>query len=186
MADMLPVRSRKTTQVETATVDVRNYLTFLLGGESYGIDILSIREIIEYAAPTEVPLVPPFIRGVMNLRGAVVPVIDLSLRFGRGATEARKRTCIVIMEVKHEEAVQQIGIVVDAVQEVIALPLSEIEPPPNFGTRIRADFVSGMGKVDGKFILLLNVQKVLSIDEMAMLAGLSERATEGPDAVVGA
>jgi len=72
------------------------------------------------------------------------------------------------------------------VQEVIALPLSEIEPPPNFGTRIRADFVSGMGKVDGKFILLLNVQKVLSIDEMAMLAGLSERAAEGPDAVVGA
>ena len=183
MADMLPVRSRKTTQVETATVDVRNYLTFLLGGESYGIDILSIREIIEYAAPTEVPLVPPFIRGVMNLRGAVVPVIDLSLRFGRGATEARKRTCIVIMEVKHEEAVQQIGIVVDAVQGTNVIVVAGGVAA---NARIRADFVSGMGKVDGKFILLLNVQKVLSIDEMAMLAGLSERAAEGPDAVVGA
>lgn len=184
MADTLPVRSRKTTQVEAVTVDVQNYLTFLLGGEIYGIDILSIREIIEYAAPTEVPLVPSFIRGVMNLRGAVVPVIDLSLRFGRGATEARKRTCIVIMEVRHEEAVQQIGIVVDAVQEVIALPITEIEPPPNFGTRIRADFVSGMGKVDGRFILLLNVQRVLSIDEMAMLAGLADRASEIPGETV--
>ena len=179
----IPLRAVEAPEAEASA---SQYLTFLLSDEVFAMDIRTVREIIQYGSMTTVPLMPEFVRGVINLRGAVVPVIDLSLRFGRGATEARKRTCIVIMEVKHEEAVQQIGIVVDAVQEVIALPLSEIEPPPNFGTRIRADFVSGMGKVDGKFILLLNVQKVLSIDEMAMLAGLSERATEGPDAVVGA
>jgi purine-binding chemotaxis protein CheW len=157
------------------------YLTFLLGGEMFAVGILNVKEIIEYGHLTEIPMMPTFIRGVINLRGSVVPVIDLAARFGGKPTEVSRRTCIVIVEVSDELGDQvsrhDIGIMVDAVSEVLDIPGSEIEPPPAFGARIRADFIFGMGKVGGKFVIILSINKVLSIDEIAQLTG-----TEGASA----
>ncbi|WP_409525198.1 chemotaxis protein CheW [Nitrincola sp. MINF-07-Sa-05] len=149
--------------------EVQQYLTFMLTGETYAIGILRIKEIIEYGQLTEVPNMPSFIRGVINLRGAVVPVVDLTARFNKGSTALTRRTCIVIIEVINAEEQQVIGVMVDAVNEVLEIAPGEIEPAPSFGARIRADFIAGMGKVDGRFIILLDVDKVLSVDELAQL-----------------
>ncbi|MBS4097236.1 MAG: chemotaxis protein CheW [Sulfuricella sp.] len=158
----------------------QQYLTFMLGEEMFAIGILAIREIIEYGYLTEVPLTPPFIRGVLNLRGAVVPVIDLVVRFGREPRESTKRTCIVIVEIESDDRGQEMGVVVDAVNEVLEIPLGDIEPPPEFGARIRSDFIKGMGKINGKFVILLDVNRVLLLDEIAVVAGM--RKTEAPAA----
>lgn len=157
------------------SAEQRQYLTFSLGEEMFAIGILSIREIIEYGQITEVPMVPPFIRGVINLRGAVVPVVDLAVRFGRTAAEITKRSCIVIIEIAGLEGQndQQMGIVVDAVSEVLEIAAREIEPPPSFGARIRNDFISGMGKINGRFVVILDVDRILSLDEVAVLASMN-------------
>ena len=147
------------------------YLTFALGGEMFAVGILNVKEIIEYGNLTEIPMMPTFIRGVINLRGSVVPVIDLAARFGGSPAELGKRTCIVIVEVADADTQHDIGIMVDAVSEVLDIPASEIEPPPSFGAKIRADFIFGMGKVNGKFVIILNINKVLSIEEIAQLTG---------------
>ncbi|MBS1145086.1 MAG: CheW-like protein [Proteobacteria bacterium] len=154
------------------------YLTFSLGGEMFGVGILNVKEIIEYGNLTEIPMMPAFIRGVINLRGSVVPVIDLSARFGGKTTEVGRRTCIVIVEVPDDDSRHDIGIIVDAVSEVLEIPGSEIEPPPTFGAKIRADFIFGMGKVAGKFVILLEINKVLSVEEIAMLTGAENAAAE--------
>ena len=146
------------------------YLTFMLGGEMFAIGILGIKEILEYGQLTSVPMMPAFVRGVINLRGAVVPVVDLSARFGRQNSEVSRRSCIVIIEAESEDGTQDVGLMVDAVSAVLEIPANEIEPPPSFGARIRADFISGMAKVSGKFVIVLNVDRVLSVDEMAMLS----------------
>lgn len=149
-------------------------MTFMLGNDAYAIGILSIKEIIEYTTMTEVPLMPACVRGVINLRGAVVPVMDLQVRFGQTPSPVTKRTCIVIVEVLGPEGQQVMGVVVDAVNEVLDIDASDIEPPPAFGTRIRTDFISGMGKVRGKFVILLNVNRVLDLDDLqAMSEALS-------------
>lgn len=158
------------------------YLTFLLGEEMFAIGILSIREIIEYGVVTDVPMTPPFIRGVLNLRGAVVPVIDLAKRFGNPSGETTKRTCIVIVEVETAKGSQEMGIVVDSVNEVLEIPHDDIEPPPEFGSRIRTDFIKGMGKIKGRFVIILDLGRVLSIDEVAVLSnlgGMNVSATGG-------
>jgi purine-binding chemotaxis protein CheW len=149
-----------------------SFLTFQLGGESFAIGILAIKEIIEYGDLTEVPMMPPCVRGVINLRGAVVPVLDLQARFGRVPGGVTKRTCVVIVEVGSQEQNQVVGVVVDAVNEVLEIANSEIEPAPSFGTRIRSDFIRGMGKVRGKFVILLDVDKVLSLDEIDAISAL--------------
>lgn len=164
------------TAVAAGQPDQHQYLTFMLGGETYAMGILSIKEIIEYGNLTEVPRMPAFIRGVINLRGAVVPVIDLSARFGKPASQVTRRTCIVIVEVAGGDAqheTQVVGVMVDAVNAVLDIPANEIEPPPSFGAKIRADFMRGMGKVDGKFVIILNIHHVLSVDEIASLAGVA-------------
>ncbi len=146
----------------------------MLGNDAYAIGILSIKEIIEYTTMTEEPLMPACVRGVINLRGAVVPVMDLQARFGQTPSPVTKRTCIVIVEVLGPEGQQGMGVVVDAVNEVLDIDASDIEPPPAFGTRIRTDFISGMGKVRGKFVILLNVNRVLDLDDLqAMSEALS-------------
>jgi purine-binding chemotaxis protein CheW len=160
-----------------AAGEAHQYLTFLLSGEMYAVGILHVKEIIEYGHLTEIPMMPAFIRGVINLRGAVVPVVDLSARFGHTQSDVGKRTCIVIVEVRQGETRHDLGIMVDAVSEVLEIPGSEIEPPPSFGAKIRADFIAGMGKVAGKFVILLDIQRVLSVDEMAVLADVGEKAT---------
>ena len=146
------------------------YLTFMLGGEAFGIGIMAVKEIIEFAGITEVPMMPDSIRGVINLRGAVVPVMDLAARFGRPQSVPGKRTCIVIVELDSDGERQLTGVVVDAVSAVLDIPAADIEPAPSFGTRIRGDFIAGMGKVSGKFVILLNVQQVLGLDGLPDLA----------------
>ncbi|RTL31772.1 MAG: purine-binding chemotaxis protein CheW [Burkholderiales bacterium] len=150
---------------------VSQYLIFSLGGELFGVATLRVREIIEYGNLTTVPMMPSFMRGVINLRGAVVPVIDLNARFGRTRTEVSRRTCIVILEVQSDEDTFVLGIIVDAVSAVRQIDGTQIEPPPSFGTRIRADFIDGMAKINNNFVILLNLGKVLSVDELSMLNG---------------
>lgn len=152
--------------------ELQQYLTFMLGGETFAIGILNIKEIIEYGQLTEVPRMPEFIRGVINLRGAVVPVIDLGARFGKQPASVSRRTCVVIIEVEYQGEQQVVGVMVDAVNEVLDIPADQVEPAPTFGANIRADFIQGMGKVEGKFVIILNVNHVLSLDEMSTLAGM--------------
>lgn len=149
--------------------DQNQYLTFVLGRETFALGILSIKEILEYSAPTEIPMMPAFIRGVVNLRGAAVPVVDLCARFGRPSAAVTKKTCIVIVETRVGDESHVIGVVVDAVNEVLEIPGSEIEPAPSFGASIRADFIEGMGKVRGKFVIILDADRVLCVEEMEML-----------------
>lgn len=166
----------QTQQTRLATADSQEpeeqqqYLTFMLSGETYAISILRIKEIIQYGQVTEVPRMPNFIRGVINLRGAVVPVIDLSARFGKPLTEIGRRNCIIIIEVALGEETQNVGVMVDAVNAVLEIPDHEIEPAPSFGANIRADFIAGMGKINGKFVTILDIQYVLSMDDMSALA----------------
>lgn len=155
------------------------YLTFSLRGEMYAIGILRIKEILEYGLVTPVPMMPSFIRGVINLRGAVVPVIDLSVRFNEARNQVTKRTCIVIVEVNTEQGQQDIGIMVDSVSEVLEIPRSQIEPAPAFGARIRMDFIEGMGKVEGQFVILLAVDRVLSVEELSMVSRAAEATDTG-------
>lgn len=152
-----------------ASLEPQQYLTFVLGGETFAIGILRIKEIIEFSGLTTVPMMPVCIRGVINLRGAVVPVLDLSARFGRKSTEATRRTCIVIVEVEADGTHQDIGVIVDAVNEVLEIPGSEIEPAPSFGTRLRPDLIRGMGKVGGNFVIILDTDRVLSTDEIVSI-----------------
>jgi len=149
------------------------FLTFSLGQELFAVGILVIKEIIQYGQITAVPLMPSYVRGVINLRGAVVPVIDLHARFGRGAAEIGKRTCIVILEVTHEGESHDIGIMVDAVSAVIDIPANQIEPAPTFGSSVRTDFIEGIGKVNDQFVIILDVARTFSMDELAMLEGMS-------------
>jgi len=163
------VRAERHAEVAGIGEEQSQYLTFLLGGEMFAIPILNIKEIIEYGSLTTVPMMPAFIRGVINLRGSVVPVVDLAVRFGHKAGDVTRRTCIVIIEIESGEEKQDVGVVVDTVNEVLEIPRTEVEQAPSFGARIRADFIRGMGKIDGKFVIILAVNHVLSIDEMAVL-----------------
>lgn len=147
----------------------QQYLTFGLRDECYGISIGSVKEIIEYGNVTSVPLMPDFVKGVLNLRGDVVPVIDLSLRFGKFATDIHGRSCIVILEVEFEGKLVIIGVVVDSVREVVEIKPDDIEPPPSFGAKIRAQFIQGVVNIDGQFVILLHGDRVLSVEEMAAI-----------------
>ncbi|MBB6287552.1 CheW protein [Pseudomonas sp. SJZ103] len=145
------------------------YLTFLAAQEMYAVNTLSVREIIEYNQVTTVPMMPAFLRGVINLRGSVVPVVDLKARFDKGTTELGSRTCIVILEAAKEGESQVLGVVVDSVSEVIEILDIDIKPAPAFGNHIRTDFIRGMTKVRGEFVTLLQIEHVLCVDEMAGL-----------------
>jgi purine-binding chemotaxis protein CheW len=168
----------KTAIAAAGTTEVAQDLTFQLSGEMYAVGILNVKEIIEYGSLTEIPMMPAFIRGVINLRGSVVPVIDLAARFGGHQTETSRRTCIVIIELASAEERHDIGVVVDAVSEVLEVLSTDIEPAPAFGAKIRADFIAGMGKIAGKFVIILDIQKVLSVEEIASLATVAERGAE--------
>jgi purine-binding chemotaxis protein CheW len=145
------------------------YLTFMLGEEVFSMDIRTVREIIQYGPLTTVPLMPGFVRGVINLRGAVVPVIDLQARFGRPAASVSKKSCIVIFDALREGERVELGLLVDAVSEVIEIAADQIEPPPNFGTAVRRDFIQGMGKVGSRFVIILEPDKAFDVDDMARL-----------------
>ncbi|WP_407469682.1 chemotaxis protein CheW [Xanthomonas campestris pv. raphani] len=143
------------------------YLTFQLDGETFATSILGIREIIQYRAPTPVPSMPACVRGVINLRGAVVPVVDLQARLGRADSSIGKRSCIMILATEQAQGPQVIGVLVDAVNAVIELTDHDIEAAPSFGTHIRRDLLRGMGKVGERFVVLLEMEQVLRVDEIA-------------------
>ena len=176
-ANKSPANKPPAHGTEAAAEQLQQYLTFVLSGEVFAMGILAIKEIIEYANLTEVPMMPEYVRGVINLRGSVVPVIDLSIRFGKESSSVTKRTCIVIIEIEASGERHVLGIVVDAVNAVLDIPASEIEPPPAFGARIRTDFIQGMGKVNGKFVILLDVNHTLAVDEMQALTETAQDAT---------
>jgi purine-binding chemotaxis protein CheW len=164
--------------VAPAVLEPTQYLTFMLGSEVFAISILQVKEIIEYHPLTEVPMMPPSVRGVINLRGAVVPVVDPLARFGRASSPVGKKTCFVIVEVQSGEDRHVIGVIVDAVNEVLDIAAAEIEPPPSFGTRLRGDFLQGMAKVNSRFVILLDVNQVLLLDEPGSVGGLGGAAVE--------
>ena len=156
-----------------ANPGICQYLTFTLAGEAFAIPIEHVREIIEFNGLTSIPLMPSFLRGVINLRGAVVPVVDLQSRFERGETEIHRRTCVVIVELAQDGNASSIGVMVDAVNEVISVDRGKVENKPAFGTNIRADFIDGILNLENRFVITLDIGKVLSVDEMAALIGLS-------------
>lgn len=148
---------------------IKQYLTFNIGNEHYGLELSQTREIIEYTGITEVPLMPSFLRGVINLRGDVVPVIDLAVRLGRKPIQVQKRTCIIVVELESNEQNHVLGLLADAVSEVIEMKEEHIEDAPSFGANIRADFIQGIAKRDDEFIVLLDANSALSIRELAHL-----------------
>ena len=148
------------------TVEQAQYLTFFLAGEEYAIGILRVKEIIEYDTITRVPTTPSSIRGVINLRGSVVPVLDLAVKFGLPETAITMRTAIVIVEVDLDGEHALIGLMTDSVSQVIDLSPADIEPPPAFGLPVRVDYLVGIAKAGKKFILIFDVDRVLSSEEL--------------------
>lgn len=165
------------------TDEVKQFLTFLLSGESYGIGILHIKEIIKHGHVTKVPMMPDFITGVINLRGSVVPVINLSHRFQVTPSEISKKTSIIVIEINDNDTILELGIVVDMVNEVLELKQEQLSLAPSFGTKIRADFIKYMGKLnDDNFIILLDVDNVLSVDELSVVHDVKNCADEEVEA----
>ena len=159
--------------------ETTQYLTFFAADERYAIDILDVKEIVEIAQMTRVPMTPDYIRGVINLRGSVVPVIDLAVRLGKAGSEVTKRSCIVLVEIESRGEWQQIGMLVDEVNEILEIPESHLQPAPDFGTDIRTDFIRAMGRVDDIFLILLEVGNVLSLQELSQIAAIAKRADSG-------
>ncbi|MDA8100919.1 MAG: chemotaxis protein CheW [Nitrospiraceae bacterium] len=145
------------------------YLTFKLSDEVYALDIGKVREVLDFTTVTKVPRTPDFMRGVINLRGSVVPVVDLRLKFGLTMTEKTVNTCVIITEVTVDDDTTILGALADSVQEVIELDAASISAPPRIGTKLRTEFIKGMGKRDDRFIIILDVDRVFSADELALV-----------------
>jgi purine-binding chemotaxis protein CheW len=151
-------------------VKAPQYLSFTIAETDYGLPILAVKEILQHEETTPVPGTPASIRGVINVRGQVVPVVDLSVKFGKPETVPTKRTCILVVETGAGAERLTLGVLADAVNEVLELPVAEIEPPPTFGTNVRLDFLTGMGKVGKSFVLLLDADRVLTASEADLAA----------------
>ena len=150
-------------------METTQYLTFKLDDEVFALDITKVREVLDFTTVTKVPRTPDFMRGVINLRGSVVPVVDLRLKFGMAKTEKTVNTCIIIVEVNVDNETTILGALADSVQEVMDLEPGHIEPAPKIGTKLRTDFIKGMGKRDERFVILLDIDKVFSTDELALV-----------------
>lgn len=161
---------------DAAKAEGSQFLTFSLDDEVFAMDIRNVREIIQYGSMTKVPLMPSFVRGVMNLRGSVVPVIDLQARFGRPVAEVGKKTCVVIFDAHRAGERVELGLMVDAVSEVIEIPADRTEPAPQFGASVRRDFIAGMGRVGERFVVLLDPERALDVEEMAQLCDAAQAA----------
>lgn len=156
--------------METVT-ETTQYLTYKLDEEVFALDVAKVREILEESNITKVPQTPDFMRGVINLRGSVVPVIDLRLKFGMSRTEKTVNTCIIVVEVQLDDEVIILGALADSVQEVIEMEPDQIEAAPHIGSRLNTDFIKGMGKVDGRFVMILDIDRVFSSTELLSVAG---------------
>lgn len=153
----------------TGLEEPRTYLTFTLEEEDFAVDVLNVREVLDYTRVTKVPGTPYFMRGVINLRGSVVPVVDLRLKFGLPETEDTADTCIVVLEIILEGEVTVIGAVADSVREVFEMTPDQIEPAPRIGTRLRTDFIQGMGKNGEQFIIILDIDRIFSSEELSLV-----------------
>ena len=162
-------------ELEQDAEDSSQYLTFRLKGELYAFGILNVKEILEYGNVTPVPMMPDFIQGVINLRGEVVPVINLARRFEMTPQAITKRTCVIIIEVENDGLHQDLGVMVDVVSEVLEIPGSDMRSTPGFGARIRTDFIRNMGKLGDDFVIILDEDRVLSIDELAMVSEMGHQ-----------
>ena len=157
-------------------VKAPQYLSFTIAETDYGLPILAVKEILQHEETTPVPGTPSSIRGVINVRGQVVPVVDLSVKFGKPETVPTKRTCILVVETGAGAERLTLGVLADAVNEVLDLPVSEIEEAPSFGANVRVDYIVGMGKVGKSFVLLLDADRVLSASEVELAAQVAETA----------
>lgn len=155
------------------------YLTFTLDNETFALDISTVREVLDYTNITKIPRTPEFLRGVINLRGRAVPVVDLRLKFGMNKTVRSVNTCIIIVEVRLDDEETILGALADSVKEVFEMLPGQIEPAPKLGTRIKTDYILGMGKADDQFIIILDINKVFSADELAVVRGASGDAQGG-------
>jgi purine-binding chemotaxis protein CheW len=145
---------------------MNQYLTFYVAGEEYAVTIVKVTEIIECVTLTHVPGTPPWIRGVLNLRGAVVPVVDLAVKFGLAPAVLTRRTCVVMIELEHEGETLILGVMADSVHQVVELTPEQIQPPPSFGPKVRVDCIQGMGSSGDGFVVLLDIDRVLSAGEI--------------------
>ena len=159
---------------------INSYLSFKLGDEEFAAHVGKVLNILEMTKITEVPKAPAYMKGVINLRGTVLPVIDTRIKFGMTPTEYTNNTCIVVMEVELDHDMVQVGALVDSVQAVLEIDDSQIQPPPSIGSKYKSEFIYGMVKVDEKFIMLLDMEKVFSSDE---IVSLQEKTTEGKSAM---
>ena len=156
------------------TAESTQYLTFTLAEEVFAIDISQVREVLDYTTVTKVPRTPPFMRGVINLRGNVVPVVDMRVKFDMTAADTTVNTCIIIVEINVDDETTILGAMADSVQEVLELEPGQIEPPPRIGTRLNTEFIHGMGKRGDQFIMILDIDKVFSASELAAVSGEQE------------
>jgi len=155
-------------------IEKNQYLTFSLDGEVFAIEVSKVREILDFTEVTRIPQMPTFMRGVINLRGSVVPVIDMRSKFGLASVADTVDTCIIIVEVNIDNESSVLGALVDSVQEVLDIDGDQIELPPRMGSRMNSDFLHGMGKHDERFVMILNIDKVFSSDELAMVQQVEE------------
>ncbi len=153
----------------TGITETTQYLTFKLDDEIFALDISKVKEVLEFTEITKIPQTPEFIKGVINLRGGVVPVVDMRLKFGMSETAKTVNTCIIIAEVTIREETTVLGALVDSVQEVMDLDPGQIEPAPRIGTRLRTEFLRGMGKRDNHFIMILDIDRVFSADDLTIV-----------------
>jgi purine-binding chemotaxis protein CheW len=159
----------------TEITDARQYLTFKLGDEVFATDVSKVREILDFTGVTKIPRTPDFMSGVINLRGSVVPVVDLRLCFEMSKTEKTVNTCIVVVEMLLEGESTVIGALADSVEEVIDLEPDQIQPAPRIGTQIRTDFIQGMGKRDSQFIMILDIDRVFSAEELSAVRSVESK-----------
>jgi purine-binding chemotaxis protein CheW len=158
--------------------ETTQYLTFKLADETFALDISKVREVLDFTTVTKVPRTPEFMRGVINLRGSVVPVVDLRLKFGMTRTENSVNTCIIITEVTVDGDTTVLGALADSVQEVLDLEPGSIAPAPRIGTKLRTDFIKGMGKRDEHFIIILDIDQVFSADELSLVKGDTSKVAD--------
>jgi purine-binding chemotaxis protein CheW len=159
--------------------ETTQYLSFKLGEEVFALDISKVREVLDFTTVTKVPRTPDFMRGVINLRGSVVPVVDLRLKFGMSKTEKTVNTCIIITEVTVDDETAVLGALADSVQEVMDLEPEHIEPAPKIGTRLKTEFIKGMGKRNERFIILLDIDKVFSAGDLAQAQAVQAEGAAG-------
>ena len=160
-------------------IETTQYLTFKLDEEIFALDIAKVREVLDYTTVTKVPRTPEFMRGVINLRGSVVPVVDMRLKFGMTKTDKTVNTCIIIVEITLAGETVVLGALADAVHEVIELEPEQIEPAPKIGTRLKTDFIRGMGRRNDAFIIILDIDKVFSSDELSLVQDAEKFGVQG-------